>query len=207
VEVRAHDLLQFRDAEDLIAPRPLPEWVGEAVMFAPFAVVRRAPVEHGNIPVGIRGPARNQRFAAFLPQSAVMRQITPVQLARQRGWRQTLRGKQVKALRALDFVDESCRTHQLLWGPAGSVGFELASGLPVVSAESDLDVVIRAPYFLPVGRARQIADDFLRAPVRIDAQIETPRGAISLLEYARGDTPILLRTLAGPVLADNPWEC
>ncbi|MFM1654101.1 malonate decarboxylase holo-ACP synthase [Brevibacillus sp. B_LB10_24] len=206
MEVRAHDLLQFRGAEDIIASRPLPNWVVEAVKLAPFAVVRRAPVDQDNIPVGIRGPARNQRFAAFLPRSAVIRHIAPEQLARQQGWKQCLRGKQVKALQALDFVDETCRIHQLLWGPAGSVGFELASGWPVVTAESDVDVVIRAPLFLPAWRARQIADDFSRAPVRIDVQIETPRGAVSLIEYARGSMPILLRTLAGPVLADNPWE-
>jgi hypothetical protein len=31
------------------------------------------------------------------------------------------------------------------WGPGGSVGYELASGIPAVRADSDLDFILFAP--------------------------------------------------------------
>jgi len=55
-----------------------------------------------------------------------------------------------------------------------------------------------------------VARDLLRSmspgPCRIDVQLETPHGAVSSAEYARGDRPLLLRKSDGPVLVSDPWE-
>jgi phosphoribosyl-dephospho-CoA transferase len=93
----------------------------------------------------------------------------------------------------------------LAWGPTGSVGFELATGVAAASTDSDLDVVVRAPEPLPLGNAREIADHLNRLPTCVDAQLDTPAGAVMLSEYARGDR-VLLRTPDGPRLTWDPWR-
>ena len=40
--------------------------------------------------------------------------------------------------------------------------------------------------------AQELITIFSGSPCRVDAQLETPRGAISLAEYGRGETPLLL---------------
>jgi phosphoribosyl-dephospho-CoA transferase len=92
----------------------------------------------------------------------------------------------------------------LAWGPTGSVGFELATGTAVVGPASDLDVVVRAPEPWSHVRARELADDLARLPVRVDTQLDTPSGAVALAEYARGGR-VLLRTPDGPKLTNDPW--
>jgi len=93
----------------------------------------------------------------------------------------------------------------LAWGPTGSVGFELATGTAVAGPASDLDVVIRAPELWSLARARELADDLARLPVRVDMQLDTPSGAVALAEYARGGR-VLLRTPDGPKLVNDPWH-
>jgi phosphoribosyl-dephospho-CoA transferase len=92
----------------------------------------------------------------------------------------------------------------LAWGPTGSVGFELATGAAVAGPASDLDVVVRAPEPWSFARARELADDLARLPVRVDTQLDTPSGAIALAEYACGGR-VLLRTPDGPKLTNDPW--
>jgi phosphoribosyl-dephospho-CoA transferase len=93
----------------------------------------------------------------------------------------------------------------LAWGPVGSVGYELASGIPAVSGASDIDVVLRAGEELSRKTARLLLVDLASLPLRVDVQIETPQGAVSLAEYASGTTQIALRTLDGPRLVEDPW--
>jgi phosphoribosyl-dephospho-CoA transferase len=123
-----------------------------------------------------------------------------------RGWKATPRAGTVSALKALDEVESILAAYRLVWGPTGSVGFELASGAPTVTPESDLDIVIRAPRRLSVRSARSLCEWLARLQVHVDAQLETPDGAVSLSEYARGHVPVLQRTLYGPRLVDDPWE-
>src|SRR5215208_4399531 len=102
------------------------------------------------------------------------------------GWRQLPRARWVGSLHVLDAVDELFASLGLAWGPTGSVGFELATGLAAAGADSDLDVVIRAPEPLPLEDAREIAGHLKRLPTRVDAQLDTSGGAAALAEYARG---------------------
>lgn len=205
MDIKAHDLLRLNNLSSLIATHPEPEWVQEALTKAPFAVVRRAPVKNGEIPVGIRGSSRSERFAAFILEESITEHITPESLVEQKAWKQSPRRNEIYALGCLDRIDEILQFYQLPWGPGGSVGFELASGMATVTAASDLDIVVRPPSFLSIEEAEGILHEFSTLPVKVDAQVETPNGAISLIEYVRGGSQILLRTMDGPRLVKNPW--
>jgi phosphoribosyl-dephospho-CoA transferase len=182
----------------------VPAWVPASLARAPWVVVRRALAQDGLIPVGIRGRTRGERFAALLAVDAVTERVSPEDLAAARSWRHMPRARSVRSLRVLDAVDELCTSLDLAWGPTGSVGFELATGVPSAGVASDLDVVIRAPQPWSLEYAREIADCLNRLPARVDAQLDVPAGAVALDEYARGG-PVLLRAPDGRGLTRDPW--
>ena len=115
------------------------------------------------------------------------------------------RARRMGPIRVLDAVDVLFSSLGLVWGPTGSVGFELATGVAVVGTDSDLDVVVRSPEPLPLGNAREMADHLNQLPTCVDAQLDTPAGAVMLNEYARGER-VLLRTPDGPRLTWDPWR-
>jgi phosphoribosyl-dephospho-CoA transferase len=182
----------------------VPAWVPASLARAPWVVVRRALAQDGLIPVGIRGRTRGERFAALLAVDAVTERVSPEDLAAARSWRHMPRARSVRSLRVLDAVDELCTSLGLAWGPTGSVGFELATGVPSAGVASDLDVVIRAPQPWSLEYAREIADCLNRLTARVDAQLDVPAGAVTLDEYARGG-PVLLRAPDGRGLTRDPW--
>ena len=202
----AHDLLQIPRGADLFCPEPCPFWVKHSLEQAPLVVVRRAEPLDGMIPVGVRGSLRNQRFGAYLAPKSILRQIAPEQLAAARGWLGSVRSREVPALGALAVVAATLPKFSLAFGPTGSVGFELASGRATATSTSDLDLLIRAPERISMKVARELLRSMAQGPCRIDVQLETPRGAVSLAEYARGDRPLLLRKSGGPVLVSDPWK-
>lgn len=205
MEIAPHDLLRIQNSGDIIGSLPKPEWVNEALKRAPFVVVRRAPFFKSQVPVGIRGESRNKRSAGLLLKSNIANCISPREIVTSKLWRNTPRRDQIQVFLALDFVDKIFMIHGLSWGPTGSVGFELVSDRPTVNNSSDLDIVIYVPQLLSVKIAKQIAEELRKAPVPVDAQLETPNGAVALEEYVRGETLILLRTINGPRLVENPW--
>jgi phosphoribosyl-dephospho-CoA transferase len=145
-------------------------------------------------------------FAALLAPDAVTARVTPEDLiAAERVWHHMPRARQLGPLQVLDKVDEMFSSLGLVWGPTGSVGFELATGVAAAGTTSDLDVVVRAPEPWPLESAREIADHLNRLPTCVDAQLDTPAGAVMLSEYARGDR-VLLRTPDGPRLTRDPWR-
>ena len=116
-----------------------------------------------------------------------------------------VRAHSIRSLGVLDTVDELFAALGLAWGPTGSVGFELATSVATASTDSDLDLVVRAPEPLPLGKAQEIADYLNRLPVRVDTQLDAPAGAVTLADYVRGGR-ILLRTPDGPILTGDPWR-
>jgi phosphoribosyl-dephospho-CoA transferase len=203
--VRPHDLLRLTKGAELCYEEPLPDWVPASLARAPWVVVRRARRPSALIPVGVRGSTRSERRAAFLSATDVAARVSPENLAAARGWRHPFDTRGLGALRVLDTVDELFTFLGLSWGPTGSVGFELATGVAVVGPASDLDVVVRAPEPWSLARARELAADLARLPVRVDTQLDTPTGAVVLSEYARGGRA-LLRTPDGPKLVNDPWR-
>ncbi|MBV8418121.1 MAG: malonate decarboxylase holo-ACP synthase [Verrucomicrobia bacterium] len=200
-----HDLLRLRDPRDLVHRVPTPSWVCEALLLAPWVVVRRAPFENELIPVGVRGRNRSERFAAFAHAASIVQCAKPEELAAGQSWRTAPRREELPAMRALPPIHAMLRKLGLAWGPIGSVGFELASGLPAANSGSDLDLLIRVQdTVLP----RTIAEDLVAfmegVGVRVDVGLETTAGGIALAEYARGVPELLLRTLNGPRLIRHP---
>jgi phosphoribosyl-dephospho-CoA transferase len=167
-----------------------------------MVVVRRA-VPCGNlIPVGVRGSSRSQRFAAFIEPESILVRSTPEDLADHPEYRT----KEIPAFAALVIIHPLLSASSLTWGPTGSAGFELASGVSTTTADSDLDLLIRVPERLPLEAAQALMNGLAGLPCRVEAQLETPHGAVSLSEYVDGDRPLLLRTNWGPRMTTNPWE-
>ncbi len=203
--MRPHDLLRLADGAGIHYEGPDPAWVPASLARAPWVVVRRARTTNELIPVGVRGSTRPERLAAFLAPTAVAARVSPEGLAAARGWRHAFRARWPGAVRVLDAVDQLFASLGLAWGPTGSVGFELATGVAVAGPASDLDVVVRAPEPWSLDRARELVEDLTRLPARIETQLDTPAGAVALAEYARGGR-VLLRTPDGPKLVNDPWR-
>ena len=201
---RVHDLLVLKPGSSVEAEATNPEWVRAALIQSQFVVARREAAPPGIIAVGVRGSSRDQRWAGFVTKEDVHQVIGPGVLRSQNA---NLARRSLPAIEALHYVEERLRPLTLEWGPVGSVGYELATGLSVTSLESDLDLVIYAPH--PVLRDEiccfwNILDI---APARIDVRLETHAGGFSLEEYLRGSQHrILLRMPTGPILTDDPWR-
>jgi phosphoribosyl-dephospho-CoA transferase len=198
-------MLRLTTGDGLRHEESVPAWVPTSLSRAPWVVVRRARGPAGLIPVGVRGSTRAERFAALLAPDAVAARVTPEDLIAERVWHHMPRARRLGPLQVLNKVDELFSSLGLVWGPTGSVGFELATGVAAAGTASDLDVVVRAPEPCPLESAREIADHLNGLPVRVDAQLDVPVGALSLAEYARGGR-VLLRTPDGPRLTWDPWR-
>jgi hypothetical protein len=112
-----------------------------------------------------------------------------------------------QANRILAFDDSGVVIHAMGKQAAARVGFELATGFPAATKDSDLDLLIRAPDELKRDLCRRVHIRLsAQVPVRTDVLIETRTGAIPLDEYARGDLQILLRSSNGPKLVYHPWK-
>lgn len=205
--MRTHALLRIAGAEALQCEAAVPQWVAPQLRHAPWVVVRRERSRDKLIPVGVRGPGRAQRCAAWLAESRVLECVEPEELSARRGWTGAPRYALVPALAALGTVERIMEGLGFggSWGPVGSVAFELASGLATARPESDLDLIVHADEPLPPRRAAALAGELARLAVRADALLETPAGAVSLEEYARGQVPLLLRTADGARLVRDPW--
>ena len=196
---QAHDLLWGLRADQLDAGAP--DWAREVLAAGQPVVVRRGPAPHGQVAVGVRGRGREQRYASWMPLAAIRRRVVPEQLtdtgAGQDAW---------PALRALAWLAPQLDALELVWGVTGSTGYQLASGAPVLHANSDLDLLLRAPQPLERGAAAELLGLLDRALCRVDLQLETPAGAIALREWAGPASQVLLKTEQGPRLVRDPWQ-
>lgn len=209
--LRVHDLILLssaataRVAEDAIC-RAQP-WVADVLNDHPWVVVRRVTSDRPeDIAVGVRGPQREQRWAAQIPREEVLGVISPEGI--------TATGSTYPdkpAFRALACIE----AHGLdaAFGPGGSVGFELATGKTAVRDSSDLDLVVQASEPLTDDDILTIDATVTAASVhaRVDVLIETPFGAVAFAELRRavGLNPrpaMVLRTPQGPRLVTDPWE-
>jgi phosphoribosyl-dephospho-CoA transferase len=113
----------------------------------------------------------------------------------------------IPAVHALALLAERWNALNSAWGPGGSVGFELATGHPIATAQSDLDIVIYAESRMTHDEARLLHESAQGLPAAVDIRIETPTCGFSLTEYANVAplTPILLRFPYGTALGPDPW--
>jgi len=194
-----HDILRLRGTGAVFAVEE-ETGIGSAhLLRTPYAVVRRSPARDGAVPIGIRGMLRSERFAAWIGHEDVLAVYTPEML------RKRAASRMLPAFAALTMLNDLWDGLAFSWGPAGSVGFELATGLPAVHSASDLDIVIRVPRALEADIAREIFSTTMNLPCAVDVQLETPGGALSLAEFVSARRPVLLRTRSGPVLTEDPF--
>ena len=195
--VQPHDLLWGLPAAAL--PSDAPAWAFEAIRLGHPVVVRRARVAVGLVAVGVRGGSRHQRYATHMKLDDVERRVRPEELIAMTpdtDW---------PALRALQRIRPTMDALGLAWGVAGGAGFELASGVPVLHADSDLDLIVHAPEVFDRQRAARLVEQFASAECRIDLQLQTPLGGVALREWAGSSRQVLLKTADGPQLVENPW--
>ncbi|MEU8403660.1 malonate decarboxylase holo-ACP synthase [Nonomuraea sp. NPDC048892] len=202
VTARPHDLIRL--AGGAVAGAELPGWAVASLAACGWAVVRRAPHPPGLIPIGVRGPQRSQRHATLVPAEEVTRHVPPEELNHPHP-HATLPTALCDTLSAVGPLLAQELGREAVWGPVGSVGFELATGHRVTHPASDLDLLVRMPHRLPPATAARLVTAFTTLPSRVDCQLETPPGGISLSEWARTGGPALVRTPHGPELVDDPW--
>jgi phosphoribosyl-dephospho-CoA transferase len=203
--LRPHDLLRISDAAALPDFSALPVWAQDSLRAFPFVVVRRAMPPEGFAQIGIRGRERNQRAAALLPLHAVEECISPEKLATAKQWLETQGLEQMARadlpqFQALRQVAEAAEREALIWGPVGSVGFELATGAHVIRAESDLDIMLRFSSRIGTTALRRFRSALVDAPAHVDVVLEGDGRAAALDEYLEHPRRVLIRTPHGPRL-------
>jgi phosphoribosyl-dephospho-CoA transferase len=207
--LRPHDLLWIVDEAAISAAEPLPGWASADWLQRAPLVVRRETTDAGRIPVGLRGITRSERVHAYVPRAAVRRIVCPEDLVHADCWhRQAALGasRDIAAYVALRVVAPLIDALGVDWGPTGSIGFALASGLPLVRPDSDLDLVVRAPGPLTAQQCNALAGLAARVSCRLDIQVDTGLGAFALQEWIPGRRRVLFKTDVGPRLTEDPWS-
>src|SRR5580704_17221150 len=202
--LHVHDLILLRTASALISTRSGPACPYLNLNQRPWVVVRRGRISNGLIPVGVRGPQRHERCAGFTRLSEVVETQRPDQL-RLRLAENSRRGLQ--SFRTLSYLESRLGGLDMSWGPGGSVGYELASGIRAIRADSDLDFILFAPRKLEITDAQDLWRMISSAPGKVDALVETPFCGFSLEEFVTtSPRKILLRTSDGRILGSNRWN-
>jgi phosphoribosyl-dephospho-CoA transferase len=133
-----HDLIRLREPSALVVNTPAPSWALPVLRRTPWVVVRRGHVRDGMVPVGVRGLTRSQRFAAFVAVAEIADRLSPEDLTESRYVVEQKRRDAVPALAALGAVAHILTRRGCRWGPGGSVGFEIATGVAMATASSEL---------------------------------------------------------------------
>ncbi len=203
--LRAHDLLWVSEMPTATGDAPLPDWAIAACRQGAPAVVRRAPRgPDGSIPVGLRGSARSERCAANTHVSAITRAVTPEALAA--NVMDIAHDTPFAALRTLRALAPALNALGWAWGPTGGAGFALASGLPVLHAQSDLDLVVRMPQAPSSEQRDHLVQVLSSAECRVDLQIDTGHGGFALRDWLTSPRQTMLKTDHGPRLVADPWS-
>ncbi len=192
--VRPHDLLRLNRGIEAL-PEDAPAWARDALARTPWVVVRRSAFRTGYAAVGVRGVSRAQRYATSVPCQMIAQIVTPEDLVAV-----TVNVDHTnRALQALRTVRPHLDSSGMLWGPTGSVGFELATGAPTTQPSSDLDILLRIDRLTGsvVQRLSTLHAMLSAAPARVDCQIESPAGAFALAELIRADSHVLVKAVSG----------
>jgi phosphoribosyl-dephospho-CoA transferase len=200
----AHDLLLVKSTTIEEACIAEPTWVRSALEKHPWVIARRATSPEDRIAVGVRGRERRQRWGGLMRKDQIVKVIIPWHL--RSGLANTVRLR-LPAMQSLRFLEIELASLSNDWGPGGSVGYELASRAPVVTQESDLDLVISAPVRFDREFAQHLLKKIALAPAKVDVRVETPWCGFSLEEFfRRNHEKLLVRTSTGPRLTTDPWN-
>ena len=195
--LQAHDLLWGMRCDFLDSNAPV--WVKATIAQEQPVVVRRATTDSTVVAVGIRGTARHQRYATQMPVSAITKQLKPEALSNV-----DLDGFP-HLMNQLQMIQNILNQKHWIWGYTGSVGFELATGIQTVTENSDIDLLIRTEEFLTKDEAKQLLHQLEQTELKLDVQLQTPKGGVALKEWASSTGKVLLKLNDSAVLANNPW--
>jgi phosphoribosyl-dephospho-CoA transferase len=205
--LRTHDIIRIDPRQVTGGGEPMPDWVSGTLLRCSYAVVRRGFALDHLIPIGIRGATRSRRWAGFCSLTAVREVLRPPDLRTRTI--AAARAAAIPAFRVLEQVRERWRNLSIPWGPGGSAAFELATGLPIATPRSDLDLIfyVRTPISHQLAHRLLIQASGL--PAVTDLRVETPSSGVSLREYVAfldgRSANVLLRTAAGAMLGTDPW--
>jgi phosphoribosyl-dephospho-CoA transferase len=196
--VQPHDLVRLSDVGG-IALGDAPPWVRAALSTIPWVVGRRSPATPELLAVGVRGNSRALRHAMDVARRHIDKIVRPEELVGREPPRD------MPVFRTLTWLRSRIDPSELRWGPAGSVGFELATGAATVTENSDLDLIVRVDSLSParIDQLTSLQAEFGSAEVRIDCQIQLPAGAVALNELVGSSSQILLRCDTGARLASR----
>ena len=197
MQLQAHDLLWGMTLDLLDADAPA--WVKTVIAQGQPVVVRRAITDAKQVAIGIRGAARHERYAASMPIAAITQQLKPEQLS-------DVLERFPQLMDELQKIQELLNQAHWTWGYTGSVGFELATGINSVSANSDIDLLIRTAEFLSKNDAQQLLQSLEHSGLKLDVQLQTPNGGVALKEWASTTGKVLLKRNHGAILVNNPWQ-
>ncbi|UXY11360.1 malonate decarboxylase holo-ACP synthase [Kosakonia sp. ML.JS2a] len=200
VTLRPHDLL-WLSAPDALEGVSEP-WVAEIWHAGLPVVVRRDVDASGRIPVGVRGVRRDQRAAGWVRPERVNRVVSPEQLIAPQELLRSPFISQPPVQLALQLAQLNW---PWIWGVTGSTAYALATGIPVIHATSDLDLLIRAPQPLAQAELQRWQQHISGGLCRADTQVDTPNGGFALAEWLR-DGRVMLKTNHGPRLVSDPWR-
>jgi phosphoribosyl-dephospho-CoA transferase len=198
---RPHDLVRLSAAAADTLPADAPAWTHGALRTTPWVVVRRADAPAGFVAVGIRGGDRSQRHAWLVSANDVESVLSPEDLTDVH----PPATRDVPAILALTDASALLRESRFTWGPTGSVGFELATGIPTATTDSDLDLLVRVDVLTAAVLARlaTLFERLVRMGARVDCQVDTRVGAIALAELVSESSDVLVRTPSGPRLVER----
>lgn len=199
---RPHDLLWVSAPTALDGETAVPAWTDTNW---PLVVRRAEGGGAGRIAVGLRGRMRHQRHPAWVDARQVQYAVPPEALAASLPAR-NLVGEKCAVLKALANLAPRLDDIGLAWGPTGSAGFALASGVAVLRPDSDLDLLVRAESRPSAAQIVGLSGLQTRSPCRLDIQIDTGWGGFVLGEWLAQRRKVLLKTARGPALADDPWQ-
>jgi len=67
-------------------------------------------------------------------------------------------------------------------------------------------LILRTPKRLERADAEDLLASLDTAVCPVDLQLQTPFGAVALREWAGGSRRVLLKTISGARLVDDPWQ-
>jgi phosphoribosyl-dephospho-CoA transferase len=148
---------------------------------------------------------KNAGWELYGPPALVKSITTPPQLLKRSV--PMFRADSVPAFGSLLLLKDRWTVFDCLWGPGGSVGFELATGSHAAKPESDLDIIIYADEPITTDEAKSLCALTSGLPAPVDIRVETSTCGFALKEYAsQGLAPILLRTPRGARLGTVSWS-